>query len=137
MNSVILIGRLTRDPELRYLPGTGDALATFNLAVDRPYTKKDGEKQTDFINIQAWGKQGENVANYLKKGSRAAVKGSLQIRQYEKDGERRYASEIRADFVEFLDSKGEAKSNNTDTAAAGFNDQVDGFRAIDDDDVPF
>ena len=135
MNSIILIGRLTRDPELRYLPGTGDALATFTLAVDRGYTGKDGVKQTDFINIQAWGKQGENVANYLKKGSLAAVKGSLQVRQYDKDGERRYASEVRADFVKFLDSNtGETKSNNT---AAGLDDNVEGFRAIEDDDVPF
>ena len=132
MNSIILIGRLTRDPELRYLPGTGDALATFTLAVDRGYTGKDGVKQTDFINIQAWGKQGENVANYLSKGKLCAVKGSIQNRSYEKDGVKKYITEIVADRVQFLESANTAKD---DSAAVEFDES--GFRALEDEDVPF
>lgn len=79
MNSVILIGRLTRDPELRYIPSTGNALTTFSIAVDRAFTGKDGQEQTDFFNIVVWGKSAEYCANYLAKGRLAAVKGSIKI----------------------------------------------------------
>lgn len=89
MNSVILIGRLTRDPELRYIPSTGNALTTFSIAVDRAFTGKDGQKQTDFFNIVVWGKSAEYCANYLAKGRLAAVKGSIQNRTYDtKEGEK-------------------------------------------------
>lgn len=104
MNSAILIGRLTRDPELRYIPSTGKAVATFNMAVDRPYTGKDGQKQTDFFNIVVWGKIAENCANYLAKGRLAAIKGSIQNRTYDDmDGVKRYVTEIVADQVQFLE----------------------------------
>ena len=97
MNSVILIGRLTRDPELRYIPSTGNALTTFSIAVDRAFTGKDGQKQTDFFNIVVWGKSAEYCANYLAKGRLAAVKGSIQNRTYDtKEGEKRYITEIVA-----------------------------------------
>ena len=110
MNSAILIGRLTRDPELRYIPSTGKAVATFNIAVDRPYSGKDGQKQTDFFNIVVWGKIAENCANYLAKGRLAAIKGSIQNRSYDaQDGTKRYITEIVADTVQFLESLRKAR----------------------------
>lgn len=99
MNKVILIGRLTRDPELKFTPNTGHAVASFTLAVD-------GQKDdTLFVNIVAWNKQAENCAQYLTKGREAAVVGRLQIRSYEKDGQKRYITEVVAESVEFLGSK--------------------------------
>lgn len=104
MNSVVLIGRLVADPELRYIPSTGKAVVTFSMAVDRPFTSKDGQKQTDFFNIVVWGKIAENCANYLAKGRMAAIKGSIQNRSYDaQDGSKRYTTEIVADTVQFLE----------------------------------
>ena len=149
MNSVILIGRLTRDPELRYIPSTGNALTTFSIAVDRAFTGKDGQKQTDFFNIVVWGKSAEYCANYLAKGRLAAVKGSIQNRTYDtKEGEKRYITEIVAENVQILEwgDKSERTSNSSfRSASSNQNDNVfllvgldsDGFRALDDDDVPF
>lgn len=110
INCAIITGRLTRDPELRYIPSTGKAVATFNIAVDRPYTGKDGQKQTDFFNIVVWGKMAENCANYLAKGRLAAIKGSIQNRSYDaQDGTKRYITEIVADQVQFLEKATGAK----------------------------
>lgn len=101
MNKVILIGRLTQDPELRYTPN-GAAVATFRLAVDRPYSK-DGEKGVDFVNIVVWNKPAESAAQYLKKGRQAAVDGRLQIRSYDdKNGDKKWVTEVIANYVEFL-----------------------------------
>ncbi len=106
INNVVLVGRLTRDPELRYTPGNGIPVATFTLAVDRPFKNAEGEREADFIPIVTWRKLAENCANYLKKGSQAAVTGRLQIRSYDdKEGVRRKIAEIVADNVRFLDSK--------------------------------
>ena len=103
MNHIVLIGRLTRDPELRYTPN-GVAVANFDLAVDRPVANQQGERETDFIRIVAWQKQAELVANYLKKGRLVGVEGRLQIRNYEtQDGQKRKAAEVIASFVQFLD----------------------------------
>ena len=124
-----MIGRLTRDPELRYIPNTGKAVANFDIAVDRPFSK---EKETDFFKVQVWGKMAENCANYLAKGSQAGIRGRIQSRSYEVDGQKRYATEIIAEEVQFLGTKGEKKEDN-----AFKPDEVDGFRALDDDDVPF
>ena len=94
LNRVILIGRLTRDPELKYTP-SGTAVASFILAVDRFRTNAQGEKEADFIPIVVWQKQAENCAEYLRKGSLAAVDGRLQVRRYEaKDGTRRWVTEV-------------------------------------------
>lgn len=102
MNTVILIGRLTRDPELRYT-NSGHAVANFTLAVDRPFSK---EKETDFIPIIVWQKQAENCAEYLFKGSQVAVEGRLQVRGYEdKQGNKRTATEVVASSVQFLDTR--------------------------------
>jgi len=103
MNKVILIGRLTADPNLRYTQ-SGNAVANFTLAVDRPFTNQGGEKETDFIDIVTWRKLAEIVANNLEKGRLVAVEGRLQIRSYDdQNGVRRKAAEIVADQVKFLD----------------------------------
>jgi len=99
---VILIGNLTRDPELRYTPD-GTPVASFTLAVNRPFTNQQGERETDFIPIVIWRKQAERCSEYLAKGSQVAVEGRLQIRSYEdKDGIRRKVAEVIAWRVEFL-----------------------------------
>jgi single-strand DNA-binding protein len=104
LNSVILIGRLTKDPELRYTP-SGQAVTTFTLAVDRGYQNQQGQKETDFINIVTWAKQAENVANYVKKGRLVAVEGRIQTRNYENnEGKKVYVTEVVAENVKFLES---------------------------------
>jgi single-strand DNA-binding protein len=103
LNRVVLIGRLTRDPELRYTP-SGVPVAGFTLAVDRPFTNQQGERGTDFVPIVVWRKQAETCANYLGKGRLVAVDGRLQIRSYDTpDGQRRRVAEVVADSVRFLD----------------------------------
>ncbi|MDR7518903.1 MAG: single-stranded DNA-binding protein [Armatimonadota bacterium] len=104
-NRIILIGRLTRDPELRYVP-SGQPVASFTLAVDRPFTNQQGERDTDFIDIVAWRKLAEQVSQHLVKGRLVAVEGRLQIRSYEtQDGQKRKVAEVVADGVRFLDRK--------------------------------
>lgn len=104
-NRVILIGRLTQDPELRHT-SSGVPVASFALAVERGFTNNQGEQEVDFINIVAWRKLGETCANYISKGSLVAVEGRLQIRSYDdSQGVRRKASEVVVSRVKFLDSK--------------------------------
>ncbi|WP_027408128.1 single-stranded DNA-binding protein [Anoxybacteroides tepidamans] len=113
INRVILVGRLTRDPELRYTP-SGVAVATFTLAVNRPFTNQQGEREADFINCVVWRRPAENVANFLKKGSLAGVDGRLQTRSYEgQDGKRVYVTEVVADSVQFLEPKGGTEQRGT------------------------
>ena len=110
MNKICLTGNLTRDPELRATQ-SGISVCTFTLAVSRRYTDANGERQTDFINIQVWRGLAENCAKYLSKGRKAAVVGSLQSRSYEdKDGNKRYALDVVADEVDFLPSKNDTES---------------------------
>ncbi len=117
MNQVVLIGRITRDVELRFIPSTGLAVAKFNLAVDRGlYGEKKQEAEAkglptaDFINITVFGKSAENCANYLNKGNKCAVQGRISTGSYTtQTGEKRYTTEVIADRVEFLESKGQAK----------------------------
>ncbi|WP_163655404.1 single-stranded DNA-binding protein [Listeria sp. PSOL-1] len=105
MNRVILVGRLTKDPELRYTP-SGVAVATFTLAVNRTFTNQQGEREADFINCVVWRKPAENVANFLKKGSLAGVDGRVQTRNYEgQDGKRVYVTEVVAESVQFLEPR--------------------------------
>lgn len=121
LNRIILIGRLTRDPELRYTPA-GKAVANFTLAVDRGRKDAQGNKETDFIDIIVWEKQAETVSQHLNKGRLVAVEGRLQIRSYEdQKGNKRKAAEVVASSVQFLDSKKDASTGTT----------------VDDDDVPF
>lgn len=113
MNKVFLIGRLTRDPELRYT-SSNLPVATFSLAVNRNFTGQSGERETDFINIVVWRKQAENVKNYLTQGSQVAIDGRIQTRSYDgEDGKKRYITEVVADNVEFLGSKGSGSSSNS------------------------
>lgn len=105
MNKIILLGRLTKDPKVDQTP-TGKTVATFSIAVDRPFTGKDGQREADFINIVAWNKTAELCGSNLGKGNRALVEGRLQIRSYDsKDGKKRYVTEVIADRVEFIDRK--------------------------------
>lgn len=118
MNKVILIGRLTKDPELKYTPGNGTAVTTLTLAVDN-YNTKSGQRGADFIPIVIWGKQAENTAQYMVKGNQVAISGRISVRTYDaKDGTKRYVTEIVADMfngVQFLTKS--ANSNNTRNAA--------------------
>jgi len=101
INRVVLVGRLTRDPELRYTPN-GTAVTTFTLAVNRNFKNANGEQQADFINCVVWRKAAENVANYLRKGSLAGVDGRIQTRTYDNnEGRRVYVTEVVAESVQF------------------------------------
>lgn len=121
MNKVFLIGRLTRDPELRYT-SSNIAVATFSIAVNRPFSNQAGEREADFINIVVWRKQAENIKNYLTQGSQIAVDGRIQTRSYDgEDGKKRYVTEVVADNVQFLDSRNRGDNNmmpNSNQAAS-------------------
>lgn len=111
MNKVILIGRLTRNPELRYT-GSNTPVATFSLAVNRSFTNQNGEREADFINCVVWRKLAETAKNYLSQGSQVAVEGRIQTRKYQNDkGENKYITEILVENVEFLESKSKRKEN--------------------------
>ena len=115
INRVILLGRLTADPEMRYL-SSGNPVTNFTLAVERPFTNQQGEKETDFINIVVWRKLAELCSEYLVKGQKAAVEGRLQVRSYEdKQGQRRTIAEVVADNVQFLEKpRGQSKEDKFD-----------------------
>lgn len=130
LNKVILIGRLTRDPEVRYTQ-SGKAVTTFDLAVDRSVANAQGQRETDFIPVVTWGKLAETCGNYLNKGRLVAVDGRLQIRSYEtQDGQKRRVAEVVAEGVRFLD-RGKDTAN---AAGAGVGAAGDVFP---DDDIPF
>lgn len=126
MNNVILIGRLTKDPEVRVNPSTQMAVAKFSLAIDR-----GGDKGTDYPSITCFGKTAELAEKYLKKGRRVGIQGRIQTGSYEKDGHRIYTTDVVADRVEFLDSgeKKEEKQEGLDIPA--------GFSMLKDEDIPF
>lgn len=131
LNRVVLIGRLTKDPELRYTPN-GVAVASFTLAVNRSWLNQQGEREADFIPIVVWQKQAENCANYIGKGSLVAVDGRIQVRTYEaKDGQRRWVTEVVADNVRFLDRR---DSSNSGTQA---NSSLGSEVEFNDEDIPF
>ena len=128
MNKVFLIGNLTKDPELS-TTNNGVKFCTFTLAVSRNYSK-DGKRETDFLNVVVWRAQADNCARYLKKGSKAAVSGSIQTRNYENEGRRVYVTEIAADEVQFLSTKNEDGVDELDDM------DFDALRPIDED-LPF
>ena len=133
LNKVVLIGRLVRDPELRYTQNEGVPVANFTIAVDRPFSNQKGEKEADFIRIVVWKKQAENCASYLGKGRLVAVEGRLQIRSYEdREGIKRIAAEVVARNVVFLESRRAAEE-----AGSGFDGQTSDEPDIGDEDVPF
>lgn len=140
MNKVILIGRLTRDPELKFTAGSGIAVATFTLAVDRNYTSQSGQRETDFIPIVCWRKLAETVANNLSKGRLVAVSGSIQTRKYTaQDGTNRYITEVIADTVQFLDRpKDGGSTQKTDILSEDHEIEDTGFFPVEThDDIPF
>ena len=140
MNKVILVGNLTKDPEL-ITTNNGVSLCRFSLAVQRRFATSEGEREADFINIVVWRGQADNCYKYLKKGSKAGVVGSIQTRQYEgQDGTKRYATEVVADEVEFLSTKSAAMGDEVPAAGSkstGKSDTVSKFEPIDDDNLPF
>ena len=118
MNKVVLIGRLVRDPELRYT-GNNLPVATFSIAVNRNFSNQAGEREADFINIVVWRKQAENCKNYLTQGSQVAIEGRIQTRNYDdQNGQRRYITEVGADNVEFLGSRNSSTSSNNMNSSA-------------------
>ena len=140
MNSYICIGRLTKEPELRYIASTGTAVTRFSIAVDRPFAKKDAEVTADFFNVVVWGKTAEHCANYLKKGRQVALRGRLQNNNYtDKDGVKRYTVEVIAEEVKFIDwgdKKGQGSQGNQSNDSFDDIDEA-GYRALNDDSVPF
>ena len=145
LNRIVIMGRLTRDPELRRT-GSGIAVTSFTVAVDRDFAPKDGgERETDFIDCVAWRGTGEFVDKYFSKGSMAVVSGRLQIRQWtDKEGNKRRSAEILADNVYFGGSKKKSESNESEQASGGNEDAYSyapqpEFAEMDDDDdqLPF
>jgi len=142
LNKIILIGRLTRDPELRYTPN-GTAVCNFSLAVERNFTNRDGEREVDFIDIVVWRRQAENCANHLAKGRLVAVEGRLQIRSYENsEGQKRRVTEVVANNVQFLewaDNNNRSKNKSQDQQSAAKQQKTTEKNTDDEDDieVPF
>lgn len=152
MNLVVLIGRLTRDPEIRYVQATGNYVTKFGIAVDRTFKTKDGVT-ADFFNITVWGKQAESCANYLAKGRQVAIQGRIENNNWTgEDGVKHYSTQIVASNVRFLDwgdnkSEGQGAPRSYDQGEDVFMDEETensvggldeaGYRALSDDDVPF
>lgn len=152
LNRVVLVGRLTKDPELRYT-GNGVAVANFTVAANRPF-KQDGQQQADFINCVTWRGTAENLANYMRKGNQVGVDGRIQTRTYDgQDGKTVFVTEVLAENVQFLESKGSSQSGGGQGSAGGqsqqnntqnnqsqstnqANDNQEPFD-INDDDLPF
>ncbi|NLK93985.1 MAG: single-stranded DNA-binding protein [Clostridiales bacterium] len=129
MNKVIIIGRLTKDPDLRFAAGTGTAVCRFTVAVNRR-KKDDG---ADFINCVSFGKTAETIAQYFTKGSQIAVSGSIRTGSYDaQDGTKRYTTDVAVDGFNFIDSNGQ--SGNTQSEQGAFNDDI---TPVDDGDMPF
>lgn len=143
MNNVVLIGRLTRDPELRYIPNSGTPVSTFTLAVDKNLSKEKkmemeskNQPTADFIRIVVWGKVAENCANFLNKGKLVGVNGRIQTGSYDdKDGKKVYTTEVVATNVEFLEW-GDNTQKSSGSSGSDFSD-IDGFHPTDNDDIPF
>ena len=147
MNSVVLIGRLTRDPEVRYISETQMAVATFTLAIDRP-ARSGQEKKTDFPRVTVFGRQAENCERFLVKGRLVGIQGRIQTGSYtNKDGQTVYTTDVVADRVEFLEwgdraqsGGGQFQSRPQQQAYSEANANMgipEGFQAIQDDDIPF
>ena len=136
MNKVILIGRLTKDPELT-TTGSGISVCRFALAVERKFTNSDGEKEVDFLNIVAWRGLADNCNKYLRKGNKCGVVGSIQTRSYDAaDGTKKYLTEIIAEEIEFLSSKTE-NENKPQTESQKRQEVMKDFTPIDDSQLPF
>ncbi|WP_129045028.1 single-stranded DNA-binding protein [Companilactobacillus metriopterae] len=136
INRVVLVGRLTKDIEVRYTTG-GSAVADFNLAVNRQFTNQNGEREADFIRCQIWRKGAENLAKYTSKGSLIGIEGRIQTRSYEdQQGDKVYVTEVIVDSFSLLDSKKDKDSSQNQQSNES---PFDGAKPveIDDDDLPF
>ena len=138
MNKTILIGNLTRDPELT-TTGTGVNVCKFGLAVNRPFTnKQSGERDVDFFNITVWRTLGENCHKYLRKGNKACIVGRIETRTYEQDGVKKYAFDIIADDVEFLSSPNQSGGDMSEASApVPAKVKVSELKPLEDEDLPF
>ena len=136
MNKVFLIGNLTRDPEVSVV-GSGVQICRFAIAVNRNYTNSEGNRETDFLNITAWRNLAERCGKYLRKGNKVAVSGSIQVRSYEQNGEKRIATDIVADDVEFLTPKGAGEGSADYNAPAPAGGTVVALEPVDESDLPF
>jgi len=140
LNKVALVGRLTKNPELKFAQGTGTAVATFTIAINRRF-KREGQPEADFIPVVVFGKTAEATANYVTKGKLVGVSGGIQTRNYEaKDGTRRYVTEVIADEVDFLEWGDKVTgTNNTqgEKPNAGDHDWGNDATPIDNGDIPF
>lgn len=141
LNRVVLVGRMVQDAELKYTP-SGVAVSNFRLAVNRPFKNKEtGENEADFINIVVWRRPAENTAQYTKKGSLVGIDGRLQSRTYEgNDGKTVFVTEVVADSVQFLDSKGSSsKASSQQEKVEAYNNELEKHNEIDisDSDLPF
>lgn len=144
MNSVVLIGRLTRDPEVRYISESQTAVATFTVAIDRP-VRSGQEKKTDFPRITIFGRQAENCERFLAKGRLVGIQGRIQTGSYtNKDGQTVYTTDVVADRVEFLEwgdrpqtGAGQPQARPQQAPSGGDMGIPEGFQAIQDDDIPF
>ena len=138
MNKVTLIGRITKDLELKHIGEKNTANVKFNLAVDN---YENGQKGADFIPVTVWGKQAENLCKYCGKGSQIAVNGALKIRSYDKDGVKKYITEVLADNfngIEFLSKSNSAGESNSNTGNSGYDSNSNWEGApVDDGDLPF
>ena len=141
MNKVFLIGRLTKDPDIKFTPGNGTAVCSISLAVDK-YNTATKQREADFVPLVFWGKQAEILANYQRKGNKISIIGKIQTRTYDaKDGTKRFVTEVIVQELEFLDKKdSNSASNNADNSAnnfgAGFGGDED-MTPVDDGDIPF
>lgn len=137
LNNVCLVGRLTKDPELRYTP-SNQAVATFSLAVNRNFKSQNGEREADFINCVIWRQQAENLANWAKKGTLVAIQGRIQTRNYEnQQGQRVYVTEVVADSFQLLEfNKQNDQGRSQSHSRQGFERQAEPMD-ISDDDLPF
>ena len=138
MNKIILIGRLTKDVELRYTQVTNTAVASFTLAVDRKFTKSDNEKQTDFFNVIAWNKLAENVSKYLSKGKQVAISGRLETRSWnDESGQKHNTIEIIAEEASFIDPKNKKNNEAILSSPIPINEGNFSTDLISGDDLPF
>ncbi|UUC40229.1 single-stranded DNA-binding protein [Clostridioides difficile] len=139
MNQVVLVGRLTRDPELKYILGTGTAVASFTIAVDRNYINKEGKRDTDFIPIEVIGKSAEYCANYITKGKLVALEGNIRVDNYQtQSGEKRTFTKVSTKSVQSLESKSKSSNSYKESVQDGtIGLDPQGFEIIDDDELPF
>lgn len=127
LNRVVIVGRLTRDPDLRYTPN-GIAVANFTVAANRPFKNQQGEQEADFINCVIWRKPAENLATYMKKGSLVGVDGRIQTRSYEnQEGKMVYVTEVLAESVQFLESRNSSQQRDYDNTG-GYGGQQQGYQ---------